>query len=168
MNLSMIKNIDFGKIEAVFVDAVVDQAESLKIEPTQVALRIFPDKLQNVEGYGIKVRISDLTGQNEEEIVPLKKLTFYDAGNHISQAFLKIFEAEVLEHNTHLDENINSVTTESYPNKIDLDKLEMFVQVNGNKDLDMNVVYDYNKLRKYSIREEFADAEDHLNEMKGE
>ena len=167
-NLANLK-VDFRKVENVFIEAVKDQAELRKAQVSQMALRIFPEELPNVAGeYGIKVRISSLVGAFEEEVVLLKELTFYDQGNHISRAFMQIFENEVRSHNTYLENNVKCVSVENYPNKIDLQNIELFVEVknrSGQDELEMNMVYDFNKLRQYSIREEFKDAEKHLGEM---
>jgi hypothetical protein len=168
-NLSNLK-INFSAVEKVFIDCVLEQADQRQVSHSEVALRIFPQELPEVAGeYGIKVRVSSLTESFQDEIVKLKDLTFYDQGNHISQAFMKIFENEVKSHNSCLLNKVISTTTLSYKGQIAFDKLELFVQtknVAGQVELDMNIVYDFNKLREYSIREEFSDAEEHLKEMK--
>jgi hypothetical protein len=168
MSLSGLK-INFNAVERVFIDSVKEQAELQNVESTTVALRIFPMELENIKGeYGVKVRVSSLSGAFEDSIIALKELTIYDQGNHISQAFMKIFENEVRQHNEYLANSVKSQTTINYGSQIDFDKLELFIQVkimDGKEVLEMNMIYDYNMLRPYSIKEEFKDAEDHLKEM---
>jgi hypothetical protein len=165
MDLSKLK-IDFGIIEKVFIEGVVEQAELRSVSPNSIALRIFPNKLEHVEGYGTMVKVSSVIEDFEDEIIELSEVTMFDAGKKISQAFMEVFKHEILDHNESLINGIENATTKSYGQKIDYDNLELWIQVvpaPSNKwVLDMNMIYDLERLRSYSIREEFSDIQKHV------
>jgi len=165
MDLSKLK-IDFGIIEKVFIDGVVEQAEIRDAVPNTITLRIFPNKLEHVEGYGTMVRVSSVIEDFEDEIIELSEVTMFDAGKKISQAFMEVFKHEIIDHNESLDDGFQIESTKNYGHKIDYDNLELWVMVTPSPDgkwlLDMNMIYDYTKLRPYIIREEFKDIQKHI------
>ena len=166
IDLSKLK-IDFGIIEKVFIDGVVEQAEIRGATPNSIALRIFPNKLPYVEGeYGAMVRVSSVIDAFEDEIIELSEVTMFDAGKKISQAFMEIFKHEILDHNETLINRMESETTKNYSGAINYDYLELWVQVipapNDKWNLEMNMIYDLERLRLYNLREEFKDIQKHV------
>lgn len=164
MNLDLSKLIvNFDTVENVFIDAVVEQAEIRNVQPNTLALRIFPQKLQHIDDYGSMVRVSSVVEEFNDEIIELSELTIYDSGKHISQAFMNVFKHEVIDHNATIGIGGQIESTKNFPNLIDLEKLEMWVMVKPIQDqkkkwdLDMNVIYNFKRLRPYVLREEFSE-----------
>jgi hypothetical protein len=167
VNLDLSKLVvNFDTIEKVFIDGVVEQAEIRSAKPNTIALRIFPQKLEHVEGeYGTMVRVSSVIEQFEEEVIELSEITMFDAGKKISQAFMEVFKHEIKHHNECLVNDVPTETINNFGEKIDYDRLELWVQVQplGDKwKLDMNMIYNFSLLRPYVIREEFKDIQKHV------
>ena len=165
-------SIDFGLVESVFIGAVQEQAEKKNVSPEQLSLILFPlfekGRFSNKASWRTRVKILSMDGSFDPEVVKLKAVTMYDLGGNISKAVMKIFEHEVEEHNTALKTNIGSdiemklESIENYPQFIDLDKMECYIQVQpcpkDDYKLIMTLVYDHSKLRDYDISKEFADV----------
>ena len=167
MNLDLSKlKIDFGIIEKVFVDGVVEQAELRSVVPNTIALRIFPNKLEHIDGYGTMVRVSSVIEEFEDEIIELSEVTMFDAGKKISQAFMEVFKHEIIDHNESLNAGLGTESTKNFSQPIDYDKLELWIQVkpipDGKWTAEMNMIYDFIRLRPYILREEFKDIQKHV------
>jgi hypothetical protein len=153
--------VDFDIVESVFVDAVVDQAEEKGVNPSKIALVLFP--MKKGRGYRTRVKIFSLDNSFQTEVVKLRKITMYDMTGHISQAIMKIFEHEIGEHNMALQRQVQIESTKNCPKPIGYDGFECYIQVKLGEDqnwqLDMTFTHDHEYLRKYNIRTEFAQVE---------
>lgn len=155
-------NLDFA--ESVFVDCVIEQATIKDASPETVALVLRPVSQflpkSNTTAWVLRVDIMSKTEQFNTETKELKDVTLYDAGKHISKAILEIFDFEIKEHNRLINTPNTDMsayeTTRNYPAPIDREKIECYVEVDDNDNLKMNIIYDHQLLKKYSIKEEFA------------
>ena len=158
MDLSNVK-VDFNAVERVFVDAVIEQAEQKGVHPDKLALVLFPEPSK--KDFRTRVRIMSLDGSFEDEIVRLRKVTMYDLTGHISQAIMKIFEHEVIEHNEALSKGIVVESVKNLAREIDLHGLECYIQVKsqgGSMILNMAFTHENEFVRPYNIKNEFQDV----------
>jgi len=154
-------NLDFA--ESVFADCVKEQATLKEVSPETIALVLHPlaEYLpkSNTTAWVLRVNIISKVGDFETETKELKDITLYDAGRHISRAILEVFNFEIKEHNRLITagENLEThETTQNYNKLIDRDKIECYVEVDKTDTLKMNIIYDHQLLKKYSLKEEFA------------
>ncbi len=152
------KEIDFTKVNEVFIDAVTSEAEDRNVKPEEIALILFPFDRRGDKKYRTRVKIFSMTKAFETETVRLKKLTVFDIMGHISKAIMQIFKGEVYDHNQRL-ESKSGESTRNYPHPIDYDKIECYVQLSEDKTVVMTMTYDQKFLRNYDMQEEFGDAD---------
>ena len=153
---------NFDVVDEVFIDAVVDNAEIKDVSPLDISLILFPQKQKNGK-FKLRVAITSPKKAFKDEIKKLRSLTMYDMMGHISKAIMKIFEHEIKEHNRAVEQGAIIDSTKNFNHPISMDSMECYVEVIKNdKDkwsLNMNLIWDYNFLRKYSLREEFGEIE---------
>lgn len=177
MNFSVIKdwNIDLKVVESHFVMAVVGVADEKQVAPTDVSLIVCITQGTGVFNKGKEV-VRAIKYSNseafEEETVKISKLTKADMTGAISSALKEILLGEIQMHNATLhlpdfivDEDGNKLpnphkreSARKYGQPIDK-KLELWISVDAEDNLIMNMIYGNNKLRSYSIREEFKEVD---------
>jgi hypothetical protein len=166
MNFSAIKDlkIDLDIVEGHFVTAVIQVADERNVDPTDISLIICITKGTGVFNKNKEVMraiITSNSGAFEDEVVKISHLTKVDMTGAISKAMKEILLGEINLHNTSLSfedsDPFKRESAKNYPHPIDK-KLELWIQVDKDDNLVMNMIYINTRLRSYSIKEEFGDV----------
>lgn len=164
MNFNAIKNlkIDLEVVESHFVTAVVQVAEEKGVPETDVSLIVCITKGSGVFNKNKEVVRAikwSNSGKFKQEMVKIASLTKADFTGAISSSLKEILISEIDEHNRSVNLNPKD------PNKTDsakrydsyIDKnLQLWISVDKESNLKMNLIHNGNLIREYSIKEEFA------------